>query len=356
MSNRRGLRYGIWALVYGSAGVRHHPDEPLDASWDRISRQVLEAEALGYDSVLVAQHTISTRGEHDDHAEAWSTASALAALTDRIEIIAAIKPYLYHPVFLAKMALQIEEISRGRFAINFVNAFNKPEVENAGLVFPDHDERYAYGREWLDIVRQLWSGGVESFDGKYFSVRDYRLLPQDKFRSRPVIYMGGESAPGKALVNDMADIWFLNAVPEEVAAGHIADMRSRRRLGSPLRFGIPPFVVARETDAAADDELALLLELANAPGERWAASVGRVDPKATMGGSSSDGRRTTLGFRGGTNAGLTGSYDTVARKILRFNELGVELFMLSFQPFEEEMRRFAHEVMPRVERLSRLSV
>jgi alkanesulfonate monooxygenase SsuD/methylene tetrahydromethanopterin reductase-like flavin-dependent oxidoreductase (luciferase family) len=42
-------------------------------------------------------------------------------LTSRIEIITAIKPYLYHPVVLAKMALQIENISRGRFAINVVN-------------------------------------------------------------------------------------------------------------------------------------------------------------------------------------------------------------------------------------------
>ena len=76
----------------------------------------------------------------------------MAALTSRIEIIAAIKPYLYHPAVLAKMAQQIEHISGGRFAINLVNAWNRPELERAGIGFAEHDERYAYGREWITVV------------------------------------------------------------------------------------------------------------------------------------------------------------------------------------------------------------
>jgi alkanesulfonate monooxygenase len=59
-----------------------------------------------------------------------------------------------------------------------------------------------------------------------------------------------------------------------------------------------------------------------------------------------------VGTNGGTAAGLVGSYDTVADRILRFHEAGIELFMLQFQPFESEMRRFAHEVRPRVARLT----
>ncbi|HLY55853.1 MAG TPA: hypothetical protein VKS60_09875 [Stellaceae bacterium] len=55
-----------------------------------------------------------------------------------------------------------------------------------------------------------------------------------------------------------------------------------------------------------------------------------------------------IGTNGGTAAGLVGSYDTVAQRIREFADLGIELFMLQFQPFEAEMRRFAHEVIPRV--------
>jgi alkanesulfonate monooxygenase len=55
-----------------------------------------------------------------------------------------------------------------------------------------------------------------------------------------------------------------------------------------------------------------------------------------------------VGTNGGTAAGLVGSYDEVASRIRAFHAAGIELFMLQFQPFEAEMRRFALEVIPRV--------
>ena len=97
-------RFGIWALVHGSRGAYQDPDEPYNASWERNRDLVLAAEEFGFDLVLIAQHTINPHIEDFDQLEAWSAAAALAALTSRIEIIAAIKPYLYHPVVLAKLA------------------------------------------------------------------------------------------------------------------------------------------------------------------------------------------------------------------------------------------------------------
>ena len=93
----RPLRFGIWALVHGSRAAYQDPEEPYDASWERNRDLVLAAERLGYNSTLIAQHTINPHQEDLDQLEAWSAAAAIAALTSRIEIIAAIKPYLYHP-------------------------------------------------------------------------------------------------------------------------------------------------------------------------------------------------------------------------------------------------------------------
>ncbi|WP_242055620.1 hypothetical protein [Nostoc flagelliforme] len=58
-----------------------------------------------------------------------------------------------------------------------------------------------------------------------------------------------------------------------------------------------------------------------------------------------------VGTNGGTAAGLVGSYDTVASRILDFVDIGVETFMLQFSPFARELDRFAAEVIPRVKRL-----
>src|ERR1700723_3415916 len=228
-------RFGIWALVHGSRGAYGDHDEPYNASWERNRDLVLAAEELGFDSVLIAQHTINPHIEDFDQLEAWSSAAALAALTSRIEIIAAIKPYLYHPVVLAKMALQIENSSRGRFAINLVNAWNRPELEKAGIGFPEHDARYAYGQEWISIMSRLLHGERVTYKGLHFDVRDYALRPKDLYRPRPLIYVGGESEPARALVADHGDVWFINGQPLDDVSGLIANVSARPRTTAPLR-------------------------------------------------------------------------------------------------------------------------
>ena len=339
-------RFGIWALVHGSRGAYQDPDEPYNASWERNRDLVLAAEELGFDSVLIAQHTINPHIEDFDQLEAWSAAAALAALTSRIEIIAAIKPYLYHPVVLAKLALGIENISRGRFAINLVNAWNKPELEKAGIGFAEHDDRYGYGREWISIVSRLLAGERVTFKGAHFDVRDYMLRPADLYRTRPTIYVGGESEPARALVADHGDVWFINGQPLEDVTGLIANVSARPRNAAPLRFGLSAFVVARETSAEAHAAHERLLSLSAKDAPMKEIQKRNTDPKVVM--MQTMQKTARVGTNGGTAAGLVGSYDEVAARIGAFHGAGIELFMLQFQPFEIEMQRFAEEVIPRV--------
>jgi alkanesulfonate monooxygenase len=342
----RSLRFGIWALVHGPRAAHQDPEEPYDASWERNRDLVLAAEALGYDSTLIAQHTINPHQEDLDQLEAWSSAAALAALTSRIEIIAAIKPYLYHPVVLAKMALGIENVSRGRFAINLVNAWNRPELDKAGIGFPEHDARYAYGREWITVVSRLMAGERLTYKGEHFDVRDYALRPADLYRPRPLIYVGGESEPARALVADHGDVWFINGQPLDDVAGLISDVAARPRQAAPLRFGLSAFVVARETSEQAHAAHDRLLQLAAKDAPMKAIQKQNTDPKVVM--MQTMQKTPRVGSNGGTAAGLVGSYDEVAARIRAFHAAGIELFMLQFQPFEMEMERFAREVIPRV--------
>jgi len=341
-------RFGIWAAVHGSRAAHHDPDEPDDASWERNRALVLEAEALGFDSVLVAQHTMNPYDASRDQLEAWTAAAALAALTRRIEIIAAIKPGLYHPVVLAKMALQIEHVSGGRFALNLVNAWNRAEFERAGLPFPAHDDRYAYGREWIGIVERLMRGERVSFSGAHFQVQDYQLRPTGSYRPRPTIYLGGESEPARALAADHADVWFINGQSLDDVRGLIADVAGRPAANARLRYGLSAFVIARETDAAAEAEHNRLLALAQRDADLRADTRARTDTASVMFAKTDAAASRHVGTNGGTAAGLVGSYETVAARIRAFRQAGIELFMLQFQPFEAEMRRFAEYVLPRV--------
>ncbi len=310
---------------------------------------MLEAEALGYDCVLVAQHTMNPHRPDLDQLEAWTASAGLAAETRRIEIIAAIKPMLYHPVALAKMALGIEAISYGRFAINLVNAWNRKEIEDAGLVFLKHDERYAYGAEWLTLVEALMRGERVQHEGRYFQARDYQLRPTGTFRPRPRIYVGGESAPARDLVASQANVWFINGQPLEDVRALIADVRRRPRPAlhpEPVGFGLSCFVIARETEAEAQAAYERLLQLAELDADMKAYVTANTDPAVVMRKTMAKSPR--VGTNGGTAAGTVGSYDQIAERLVAFHAAGIETLLLQFQPFEAEMRRFAENVMPRL--------
>ncbi|MET0387225.1 MAG: LLM class flavin-dependent oxidoreductase [Polyangiales bacterium] len=342
------IRFGIWGLVHGSRAAYCDPDEPYDASWERNRDLVLEAERLGYDLTLFAQHTMNPRDDSLDELEPWTALAALSVLTHRIELIAAIKPLLYHPVVLAKLALQVEHISRGRFALNLVNAWNKTEIENAGMYFPPHDQRYAYGREWIDVVERLIRGERVTHDGEHFHIRDYVLRPAGTYRARPPIYVGGESEPARALVAAHGDVWFINGRPPAELAPLIADVRARPRPSAslaPVRFALSAFVIARETATEAHAHHNRLLALA-AQDKQANRAARNVDPEVAMHKALT--HIVHVGTNGGTAAGLVGSYDEVAAKLREFAALGIDTFLLQFQPFEADMRRFAEHVIPRV--------
>jgi alkanesulfonate monooxygenase len=347
---QRHVRFGIWAQVYGASGSFFHPDDPPDATWERNKRLILEAESLGFESTLVAQHVFNPRDDERDQLETWTASTALAAVTSQIEIIAAIKPYLFHPTILAKMASQIEEISQGRFSINLVNAWFKPEFERAGIRFADHDERYAYGREWITVFRALFTGQRVNFAGRHFTIQDYQIRPVGRYRSRPIIYAGGESEQAQALAADSADFWFINGQPLDDVRRLVGAVAARPRSGRPIRFALSAFVVARDTTAEAEEELRYLFSITQQDAPLRQVMATRTDPQAVM--FKTFARNPAFGSNGGTAAGLVGSYDTVAARIRHFAELGIDTFMLQFQPFEAEMRRFAQEVRPRFEHLT----
>jgi len=105
-------------------------------------------------------------------------------------------------------------------------------------------------------------------------------------------------------------------------------------------------VIARPTEAEAQTHLLHLFELAERDSDIRVVQHANTDPRSVM--AATMRRSPRVGSNGGTAAGLVGSYDQVAERIAAFHRAGVELFMLQYQPFEAEMRRFAAEVMPRV--------
>ena len=161
------MRLGFWPPVYGNWIMTDSPDQGV-ASYEYVKETTLLAEQLGFDTLLLAEHFIHPNGATLDLVDAWTSAAGLAALTSKIEIIAAVKPGLRAPGVIAKMANSIDHISRGRFAINLVSAWWPPEYEMLGAPALAHDDRYARAAEYIDILRGLWTRNEFSFDGEYY--------------------------------------------------------------------------------------------------------------------------------------------------------------------------------------------
>ena len=148
--------------------------------------------------------------------------------------MAAVKPFMFPPAVLAKMALGIDAISGGRFSINLISGWYLPEIEQGGLPTYSHDERYEFSREWIGIVKALWAAQKVTLDGDYFQIKGLQLLPKPIAQPRPTVYLGGESEPARALAADEADVYLINGRPVSLLRQLVADLRKRaRRDGAP---------------------------------------------------------------------------------------------------------------------------
>src|SRR6266699_6874432 len=151
------MRYGYWLPVFGG-WLRNVEDEGMTASWDYVRRLAQRSEEIGYDITLIAELLLNDiKGPDAPCLEAWSTAAALAAVTERLEIMVAVRPSFHAPALLAKQAANIDRISGGRLSLNVVSSWWADEARQYGVEFDTHDARYDRTAEWLRVVNGLWT-------------------------------------------------------------------------------------------------------------------------------------------------------------------------------------------------------
>ena len=191
------MRYGFWAPVFGG-WLRNVPDEGMTATWDYMRRLCQRAEQIGYDLTLIAELNLNDiKGIDQPALDAWSTAAALAAVTERLELMVAVRPNFHQPALLAKQAANIDRISGGRLSLNVVSSWWAEEAKSYGLQFDQHDDRYGRTAEWLEVVAGLWREPKFSYEGQRYQLKD--AICEPKPVGKPVIYAGGESETAKDL-------------------------------------------------------------------------------------------------------------------------------------------------------------
>jgi FMNH2-dependent dimethyl sulfone monooxygenase len=346
------MRFGYWLPVFGG-WLRNVPDEGMDATWSDVKHLAQRSEELGFDITLIAELFLNDiKGISAPSLDAWSTAAALAAVTERLELLVAVRPTFHNPAVLAKQAANIDRISNGRIALNVVSSWWADEARRYGIHFDEHDDRYARTAEWLHVLNGVWSEPSFSFSGKYYSVDETVLEPKPVRRPRPPIYAGGESEAAKRLITRECDAYVTHGDPVERVAPKVADIQARRAAEGlePMLYGMAAYAIVRDTEEDARRELARITDVApGSPGygnyKDWISHT-RLEQQVSLEDYSVSNR--------GLRAGLIGTPEQVAARILELEEAGVGLLLLQFSPQLEEMERFSETVMPLVKGASPL--
>jgi dimethylsulfone monooxygenase len=342
------MRYGYWLPVFGG-WLRNVEQENMEATWRYVKQVAQRSERLGFDLTLVAELNLNDiKGVEAPSLDAWSTAAALAAVTEKLELMVAVRPTFHLPALLAKQAANIDHISNGRLSLNVVSSWWADEARKYGVSFEQHDDRYARTSEWLDVVAGVWSRDHFSFSGRYYRVEDNVLQPKPVARPRPTIYAGGESPAAKDLIAAKCDAYLMHGDSPETVGNKVGDMTERRAKTNrvPLKFGVAGYAVVRDTEQEAQRELQRITDVqqsaaGNANYQQWLAGT-QLEQRVSLEDYSVSNR--------GLRSGLIGTAEQVAEKIAAFEAAGVDLLLLQFSPQLEEMEAFSDAVIGRKQR------
>ena len=315
------MKLGIWAPRGGAAD-----EDDISDAFAFSKAIVMRAEQLGFFTTLIAQRLLG------QDLDAWVLAPALAGVTSRIELMLAIHPGVIPPQMAAKMGASLDRICNGRFTANIVNGWWDKELDicGNGARLDRVGERYDRMEEYVRVLKGLWTKDNFSFDGRYYKVDSSPIRFETMRKPSPPLYTASRSDRGKDIIAKYCEWWFCdydagfrNYEKNFVGIrGYVADLNNRAASnGRSLQYGVSATVISNADQHEADAQ-ALATEEA-----RLHIREGRSAISA-------------LG------AGLVGSPRNIADRMKRYEDIGVECFMLRFPQQAEGLERFAQDVMP----------
>lgn len=341
------MRFGYWTPIFGG-WLRNIPNDEqhTPATFEHLRDIARTAERVGFDLTLVPELNLNDiHGPEAPALDAWTTATALATVTESLEILIAMRPTYHVPVALAaKQAATIQQIANGRLSLNLVSAWWAEEARQYGADFRAHDDRYTLTAEYVEALRGLWSQTPYSLDGTYFQLDGTHLEPKPQVL--PPIYAGGESEAGRASITRFADAYLTHGGTVDELAAKIADMRRRRDeagLEPFEHFGMAAFAIVRDTEAEAQAELERITtvrEGAAYESYRDFTSKSQLDVEVSLRDYSVSNR--------GLRPNFVGTPEQVAERIRAYEAVGVDTLLIQFSPAHDELERFGEQVVPLV--------
>ncbi|BBG00088.1 MULTISPECIES: LLM class flavin-dependent oxidoreductase [Pseudonocardia] len=331
--------------------------EAHDTAWSMSLRTAQAADRAGLEAVVPFARWKGYPENRPEHRsgrvlDPFTWAAGIAAATTDIGVFATSHAPTLHPIVAAKQAATVDHISGGRFALNVVGGWNKPELEMFGAPLREHDERYRQLDEWLQVARRLWTETDEfDFHGSFYDVVGGVSEPKPVQPAIPIMNAGG-SPRGMRFAAEHADLCFVIVHSEDEA--QIRDQiqgykqMARDEFGREVRVWTHTVVVQRDTVAEAEAYYRRFsveqqdVESVDAWMRLQAANT-ELMPPAVM---EAMRQRFAAGAGGFP---LVGTADTIADRLGMLSRAGIEGALLTWVDYDAGIADLARDVLPLLE-------
>lgn len=341
--------YGVF-LPIGNGGWIISDNSPRrGGDYAYILESALLAEQHGLDFIMTMAKWRGYDGSTDHWGETLESMTLMAALaqaTERVKIWATVHSILFHPVPIAKMFVTLDQISGGRAGMNIVTGAYPDEFHQMGM-WPehmDHDDRYRYTEEWLDVITRLWEEDSVDHDGEFFHLTDCRSRPHPMVR--PKLICAGQSGVGLDFTTRHCDAAFVSGRDRDELRHNTSEVRRKADIaGRDVKTYSMLMIVMDDTDAEAEARVRHYQD---------GVDMAAIENMAKRYGVAWDGKLSGMAAKPAANKGLmndpvVGSPDTILEKmdaVLETSDL--DGLMLLFPDYVADLDAFGEAIMPKL--------
>jgi pyrimidine oxygenase len=347
------MEVGVFIPIGNNGWLLSENAPQYKPSFDLNKEVVLRAEKYGFDFALsmIKLRGFGGKTEFWDHnLESFTLMAGLAAVTTKIRLFATAATLVMPPAIVARMASTIDSISHGRFGLNVITGWQRPEYSQMGLWPGDEyfSKRYDYLAEYVQVLRELWGKGQSDFKGDFFKMDDCRVSPRPAAEMK--LICAGQSDAGLAFTAKHADynFGFGKGVNTPAAFAPLnarlaaATAKTGRHVESYLLF----MIFADETDAAARARWEHIKAGADLEAIAWLGQQSAADKSS--GADANVRHMADLTSAVNLNIGtLVGSYENVARMLDEVAAVpGTGGVLLTFDDFVSGITTFGERIQP----------
>ncbi|MGF1936138.1 MAG: dimethylsulfone monooxygenase SfnG [Nostoc sp. ChiQUE02] len=349
------IKFAYWIPNVSGGLVVSKIAQRTDWTFDYNAQLAQTAEQVGFDYALAQARFIASYGA-EYQLEALTTVAALAPVTQKLKLIAAVHPGLWHPGVVAKMGSSIDAISNGRFCLNVVSGWFKDEFTIYGEHWLDHDERYRRSEEFIRVLKGMWTEEEFHFRGDFYRINGGWVKPKPISSPHPEIFQGGNSKAARRMASRVSDWYFMNGNTLEGVREQIEEVSAlARQEGRKVKFGLNAFILVRDTEAQAHavlEEIIAKADVEAVHGFGEAVKQAGASTRDRQGMWANSNFSDLVQYNDGFKTGLIGTTEQVADRIRQYYEIGVDLILGGFLHYTDDLPAFGQTVIPLVREIA----